>query len=177
MTIYVTGDEHFSHHYILTYENRPYKNMNLMEQGIIDKHNQIVKPNDKVIHVGDFIPFLGPDRKHYFTKIMKKYQGHGIHHLVLGNHDEAPFEFYLNIGFVSVHSAMWFNYKGFRFVVVHDPAKYIAIPKKENQIILCGHIHSLFKIIKNVINVGVDVWDYKPVSLDNIIKYFQGDLP
>jgi calcineurin-like phosphoesterase family protein len=174
MTIYVTADEHYGHHNILRYEDRPFKNMSKMETEISRFHNELVKNNNHVIHAGDFIPFLGPERKNYFRSIMKKYEGHGIHHLVVGNHDEAPFEFYLNIGFTSVHTAMWFNYKGFRFVIVHDPAKYIAIPKKENQIILCGHVHSLFTIVKNVVNVGVDVWDYKPVSLDKIIQFFKG---
>lgn len=35
---------------------------------------------------------------------------------------------------------------------------------------VCGHIHELFQVVDNVVNVGVDVWDYKPVKLDEALS-------
>lgn len=48
-------------------------------------------------------------------------------------------------------------------------------PIDDGRILLCGHVHEKWKTKITpkgtlMINVGVDVWDYKPVSLDDIIK-------
>lgn len=173
MTIYLTSDEHFGHRNILIYEPmRPFRKVSEMDSTLIKWHNEIVGPKDHVIHNGDFVPFYGPEKRGYFRSLMQRYEGHGIHHLIIGSHDEAPVPFYLDIGFTSVHSVMWFRYKGLRFVVVHDPAKYIAIPGRDGVVTLCGHVHSLFDRVpgKNVINVGVDVRQYRPISIDKIIE-------
>ena len=69
---------------------------------------------------------------------------------------------------------MWFTVGGLNLVLVHDPAAYTVIENGPiKQYMLCGHIHGLFKHLlpqKRIINVVVDVWDYKPVSVDEIIK-------
>jgi calcineurin-like phosphoesterase family protein len=57
--------------------------------------------------------------------------------------------------------------------MMHDPSTYIVIEKNPKAILLCGHIHSLFKHLlpeKRIINVGVDAWDMKPVSFDQILE-------
>jgi calcineurin-like phosphoesterase family protein len=39
---------------------------------------------------------------------------------------------------------------------------------------LCGHVHNNWEIKKYgrsyVINIGVDVWNFRPVSIDEILK-------
>ena len=59
---------------------------------------------------------------------------------------------------------------GTDFIFNHDPAIHCMFP---NKIIICGHVHNLFKVQKNVINVGVDVWDYKPVSFEQLKPYIK----
>ena len=39
--------------------------------------------------------------------------------------------------------------------------------------VICGHVHKLWKVIPYVVNVGVDVWDYRPVSFENVINCFR----
>jgi calcineurin-like phosphoesterase family protein len=66
---------------------------------------------------------------------------------------------------------MWFDYAGLTFYLAHDPAIYTAIENIPNTVLLCGHIHNLFKHLlpdKRVINVGVDVWEHPP-SMEQII--------
>ena len=41
----------------------------------------------------------------------------------------------------------------------HYPAKCIDKP-----FAITGHIHGLWKVQKNMINVGVDAWHFKPVT-------------
>jgi calcineurin-like phosphoesterase family protein len=36
--------------------------------------------------------------------------------------------------------------------------------------LLCGHIHQHWKVKGRMINVGVDVWNYTPVHIDEISK-------
>ena len=50
--------------------------------------------------------------------------------------------------------------------MVHDPAESQV---RRDRVFLVGHVHDLFKICKNAINVGVDVWDYRPVSLADLL--------
>jgi len=43
-------------------------------------------------------------------------------------------------------------------------------PTKEGRWLLHGHIHEKWKVNGRMINVGVDVWDFKPVSIEEIAK-------
>ena len=52
----------------------------------------------------------------------------------------------------------------------HDPSIYCVL--EPGTILLHGHIHTLYKSIpeKRVVNVGVDVWDFKPINMNQIMK-------
>ena len=52
--IWVTSDTHFGHANIIKYCNRPFPDPAIMDKAIIDRHNEVVKPEDTVIHIGDF---------------------------------------------------------------------------------------------------------------------------
>ncbi len=34
---------------------------------------------------------------------------------------------------------------------------------------LCGHVHGVFRKLGPVVNAGVDVWDYRPAAIGNIL--------
>ena len=34
---------------------------------------------------------------------------------------------------------------------------------------VCGHIHSLFKVQRNTVNVGCDAWHFEPVSINKLL--------
>jgi calcineurin-like phosphoesterase family protein len=59
---------------------------------------------------------------------------------------------------------------GHRALLCHDP----AAAQRPNTLCICGHLHHLFREYYNaernilVINVGVDVRGYKPVSEEEI---------
>jgi calcineurin-like phosphoesterase family protein len=48
---------------------------------------------------------------------------------------------------------------------MHDP-EYIWT----DDIILCGHVHEKWLRKDNKINVGVDQWDFKPITLEQILS-------
>jgi len=55
MNYWWTSDYHFSHFNIIRYCNRPFKTVEEMNETIIRKHNERVKPKDTVFFLGDFI--------------------------------------------------------------------------------------------------------------------------
>jgi calcineurin-like phosphoesterase family protein len=62
--------------------------------------------------------------------------------------------------------------------MAHDPAWAAAIPK--DMLMICGHVHGLFKLVERthrVLNVGVDVWDYKPVLFEDALEYLTNGTP
>jgi calcineurin-like phosphoesterase family protein len=157
MTTFFTADQHFWHERIIEYCHRPFKNARHMNDVIIQKYREKVKEEDEVYFIGD-LTLAGPDNRFNIEKLLDKLPGKK--HLILGNHDRLdPFD-YVKIGFNTVHTALDFPQDNVS--LCHDPAVHCAIP--DNRYLYCGHVHSLFKICKRVINVGVDVWDYFPVS-------------
>jgi len=158
--IYFTSDQHFDHHNIIQYCKRPFNNVRQMNRRIINEYNNIITEKDTVYIIGD-LTLYGPTQKGAVEQFVNKL--HGKKHLILGNHDRLSPQQYLDTGILSVHTSLEIN----SFILVHDPA-VSAIDR--SKIFLCGHVHDLFKIAKNVINIGVDVWDFKPVSLEQIEK-------
>ena len=53
MTTFFTSDTHFGHTNILRYSNRPFKDVNHMNEEIIKRWNALVTPEDTVYHLGD----------------------------------------------------------------------------------------------------------------------------
>ena len=144
-----------------------------MHQHMLKTHNNRVKPEDTVWNLGD-VSLLPPEFVGKVRKCVSKFNG--VKHLVLGNHDKWRTTLYENAGFLTTHTVMWFERDGFKFYLAHDPAVYTAIQNEENAVLLCGHIHQLFTHLlpdKRIINVGVDVWDFKPVEYKTILNLLE----
>ena len=156
--IYFTADQHFGHANIIEYCDRPFKNKDIMANIIVKNHNSVVGQDDIVYIIGD-LSLVNTDGRNYLEKIIKSLNG--TLHLIMGNHDRLrPFT-YIDMGITSVHTSLEVG----EFILNHDPA---ASCMDRERTWLCGHIHNLFKYCKNVVNVGVDVWDFKPVAIDCI---------
>ncbi len=170
MATFFTSDQHYGHNEIITYCNRPYRNSQVMTRDIVKRYNSVVKEEDVTYHLGDFA-FAGPDRVSYVQHLLDRLNG--THILILGNHDKINPMKLVDAGFRSVHTSLELIIEGKAVVMAHDPSIWNVIPA--GPIFICGHIHNLFKTIpgKNIVNVGVDVWDFYPVSLDTIVKILE----
>lgn len=166
-----TADEHLGHKNIIRYCERPWGSIDKMSIDIIKRANEVVKPGDTLFHIGDWCWF-GPDRKHYHEQMMNKYKDGITHHLVLGNHDRLnPFD-YVELGFASVHTSLKLEAAfGHTLILNHDPAVHDVV--KDKGILICGHVHGLFKLSHRTINVGVDVWDFRPVSEETLVTLIE----
>lgn len=167
--IHFTADPHFSHTNVLRYCRRPFKDVQEMDNELIKRWNSVVKPEDTVYILGDF-SLKGSEDVDWYRRILKKLPGEK--HLILGNHDTLKPFTYIDVGFASVHTHLHLNdmmtpehEMWDEIILAHDPSVSVM---DRSKLYLVGHVHDLFKICKNAVNVGVDVWDYTPVSLKQI---------
>lgn len=187
MKIFFTADCHFDHANIIKYTNRPFvRHDDLMSDGklasqiwvsdkrkieccqwmnetLVKKWNKKVDIDDVVYHVGDFA-FKGTNNSKRWEH---KLNGSIVH--IRGNHD-------LNNGIKTyiVKAIMEFHNKS--VLVQHHPPHTIDEIPEWCDFVICGHVHDKWKhkIIEGIpiINVGVDVWDYEPVSVTSLLKYY-----
>jgi len=158
--IWFTSDQHFHHDKIIGYCNRPFSRTRDMDNTIIHRYNSKVEDEDTVYFLGDLFDLQFGRNFHIVERVINKLKGNK--HLILGSHDYLePFE-YVEAGFISVHTSL--EVEG--MILNHDPAVSCI---DRDKIFLCGHVHTLFKTKVNVINVGVDVWNFYPVSLQEIM--------
>ena len=151
---YFTSDTHFGHANIIKYCNRPFMDADRMDSQLITNWLQIVKPFDVVYHLGDFA--FTKDFEDYYIRLT----GRIIH--IKGNHDKSK---HSNLQRATIHLG------GRDWLLVHNPENAMHTNHKY---ILCGHVHEKQKIWevgeKLFVNVGVDVWDFKPVTMKQILE-------
>ena len=167
MNKFVVSDIHFSHPNILKYCNRPFRDIDHMHEVIIRNWNERVKPGDVVYHFGDFAFRGGKEAgysKNKFQYWEEQLNGKIIH--ILGNHC-------LNNGGREIITGVDMLFGGYKIRGQHKPPENIP---EDVDFVLCGHIHTAWKhkILNKIpiINVGVDVWNFRPVKMDEILKYY-----
>lgn len=167
MKIFVTSDTHFGHFNICKYCDRPFKSIQEMDNILIKRWNERVKKDDLVYFLGDFCFKRSEEAKDapngdVFNYYRKQLNGEII--FVKGNHDKN------NGNRTKIHNLV-INHAGQNIFMCHNPEHIIG----NYQINLHGHIHQKgkYQIIDNKIkiNVGVDVWKFYPITLDEIICY------
>lgn len=81
--LFFTSDNHWFHTNIIKYCNRPFSSVDEMNEGLIERWNAVVKPNDTVWTLGDVV-FSDINN---IEGIIKRLNGNL--HIVLGNHDKT----------------------------------------------------------------------------------------
>jgi len=133
--IYLISDTHFNHKNIIEYENRPFNSVAEMNQVIIDRWNQIVSPEDTIIHLGDVA--LGAESS--LKSIIPTLNGHKI--LIRGNHDRKSKQFFLECGFEEVCNSKMINEKGIKIYLSHLPESR-PTNGESYDLHFYGHVHS-----------------------------------
>lgn len=169
--IYFTSDLHFSHENIMKYCGRQFLNKDIMNSHIIKEYNNIVKKDDTCYILGDMCLDIKKRELQHYISLMN-----GKKILIAGNHDSFKIYDYYDMGFDAVYGHIKMIYKNKEIYIVHDP----ALAQIPDTLWFCGHVHNLFKKLTTlnnsvIINVGVDVWDYKPQTIDYLIDYSLND--
>ena len=149
---FLFSDPHFDHANIIRFSHRPFKSVKEMNNTILRNYNKIVKDNSLVYFLGD----MAHGRKSRLASYwLNQLRGHVIY--LKGNHDK----------------------RGYRETVIHVDELYFKLShfpdNRGNWVgwMIHGHVHEKRPFIDynaKMINVSVDVTDFKPVRLSEIIK-------
>jgi len=158
--IYFISDIHFGEtedRHKLFYRNRSFPTVKDFDETIIKNWNSIITKKDIVYIIGDFA---------YSEEGLKNAkQLNGTKILIKGNYDDQfPDEMLLKYFNWVLKDLVYTTSNGIDLYLNHYP-----INGKKGMLNLTGHIHSLWKVQRNMINVSVECWDYKPVSMDDIL--------
>lgn len=175
---YFISDNHWGHGNIINIANRPFNDVNEMNQYMIDQWNSVVGENDEVYYLGDLMYRMNP--KHFVKYILSKLNGKK--YLIPGNHDKRYMKHYIEhfewineIEYLT-HSV---NNETYNFVLFHYPIiSWDGMFR--NHIHLHGHTHNNsiedkmnYNIIGHILNVNCEFNDYKPLSINDIIERFK----
>jgi calcineurin-like phosphoesterase family protein len=88
--------------------------------------------------------------------------------LVGGNHDRSH-NTMRSAGFEAAVNHMTLVVDGVRLYLRHRPIREKKAWQHLGDFHLCGHVHEKWRRRGNVINVGVDQWDFTPRTLDELL--------
>jgi calcineurin-like phosphoesterase family protein len=175
MTIFFTSDTHFGHTNVIKYCNRPFADVPAMNVALTANWNSVVGPDDAVYHLGDFA--MGPKSEH--PKLFQALNGHK--HLIRGNHDQS-IQKMLAQGWETVSDSAVLTLDGLNLYLAHIPLgndayegryyppELVKPPPYSYDYWLCGYVHGAWVARGNVLNVGVDVRGYRPVTLQQLLS-------
>ena len=171
--IFITSDTHFNHSNIIKYCSRPFLDVTEMNTALINNWNKTVSKNDLVIHLGDFA--FGKSISN-IKSIFDQLNGDII--LILGNHDNFSQDDYLNIGFKHVYSKLEITLYNTLCVFCHFQMLFWN-RSEHGSMHFYGHQHresdnslqiTALNASNKRFNAGIDLNNYTPVNLYNIIQ-------
>jgi len=162
MAIFFTSDTHFGHGGTLGLYRRPFASVAAMNEALVERWNETVGSDDVVWHLGDFAIRQRPA---VVAELLARLNGRK--HLVAGNND-PPATAELD-GWESVQPYVEITAEGVSLVLCHYPFRSWRGMGK-GWINLHGHSHGRLKPLPHQFDVGVDVWDFCPVTLDEILR-------
>ena len=156
-----TSDLHFLDN-DLKRHHKPFRSPNEYYYTLIENINERVGDEDILWVIGDvFLTDYYDKARELLSKIKCKNKI-----LIRGNHDTDERMPVLDLYFRKILDKWDGDIDGTDIYMNHIPSK---CPKSKFS--LTGHVHDAWKIRKNLINVGVDVHHYYPISLDDVRWY------
>lgn len=156
------SDQHFGHKNIIKYANRPFNNVEEMDEALINSYLRDVKAGDIVIWGGDVAFKHNHDTfKHCIGNNILILGNHDFHHNKLNNYN------IFNKIHMCMHITHLVNDIPFNIIFTHYP-----IPKEllnEHSINVHGHIHEK-TTHEQAINISVEHTQYKPICIRDIIQ-------
>jgi calcineurin-like phosphoesterase family protein len=161
MTVFFTADTHFGHGGALGLYRRPFGSVREMDAAMVERWNDTVGPVDEVWHLGDFAVRRSAAE---MSGILDSLNGRI--HLIIGNND-GPTTVSLR-GFTSVQHYAELAIENAHLVLCHYPFRSWNRMNR-GAVNLHGHSHGRLKPLARQIDVGVDVWNFRPVPLDQVL--------
>ena len=175
--IYYISDSHFGDMRVFNKCSRPFSGLEELETEIVKRWNNKVLDTDTVYVLGD----IADDDYTYAINIFRKLKG--IKHFIIGNHDLKMLDLIKNSNiFETIEFMSLIEDNGRKVFLCHYPLMdWMEFSRGGYHVY--GHIHNktpkidpAYKQIKEFYkdkpcyNCGVDVTNYEPVTLDEMIK-------
>ena len=160
--IFFTSDTHFGHGGALGFYERPFSSTAAMDRALVERWNEEVGAGDVVWHLGDFA--IKP-RTGRIDELLAALNGEK--HLVAGNNDPAATR--EASAWASVADYAELEIDGVRLVLCHYPFRAWNGMSK-GAVNLHGHSHGRGKPLPRQIDVGVDVWGFRPATLARLLE-------
>lgn len=171
--LFVTSDTHFGHQAEFLWRPRGFSSVEEMNEAIIERWNSVVKPNDRVLHLGDTML----NDNNIGIQCMNRLNGSIC--LIYGNHDTFARQASITLNcptIIHLGYAHRFKYGKLSFYVSHYPTLTANWDEKhfsQHVISLHGHTHSKEKWMDEenpfLYNVCLDAHNCYPVAIDDII--------
>ena len=172
--IWLISDTHFFHANILKFTDDEgnlirgafFSSVEEMNQCMLDNWNSVVKPGDKVYHLGDVMMGDKTEFKKYWSKL------NGSKRLIVGNHDDIKW-MAQNELFAKIH--MWRMFTEFGLLLTHVPIHESGLrrgaPTDETAPMLLnihGHIHQNPSPTEHHRCVCVEHINYTPINIEEL---------
>lgn len=170
--IFFVSDTHWGHANVIRYSNRPFTDVDHMNEILVKNWNEVVKPEDTVWHLGDFAFMSYPE----FKKLIWRLNGNI--NVCLGNHDKVIIghqKELLSMGKIkSIQHYVELKIEGTMIVLAHYGHR-VWNKSHYGSIMLYGHSHGSLPPFGKSVDVGVDckeiTSEYRPVSLEEVNNY------
>lgn len=164
--IWVVSDTHFNHSNILNFKDdegkpvRSFDSVQEMNETMIDNWNSVVRPGDKVYHLGDVL--FGTNKQEWMNTHWPRLTG--SKRLVVGNHDNIKM---LSSGCFFSKVMLWRIFKDWGLILTHVPLREDQF--RDNAMLnVHGHIHQRPSPKGPYKCVCVEHTNYTPVNLEEL---------
>lgn len=174
MRTFFTADHHFSHSNIIRLCNRPFRSVEEMDEEMVRRWNSVVtNEDDEVYYLGDLtLQGLGV-AEHFLDRL------NGHIKMMSGNHDKRWFHLF-DFGYARIRkmeAVQEIDINGKHIVLCHYPLrewnKYYR-----GAYHLFGHSHGTQPPYGYSFDIGVDCWNFYPVSFEQVVDKMNGmDAP
>jgi calcineurin-like phosphoesterase family protein len=160
LTQFFTSDHHFGHGGARGLFQRPFATTAAMDAAMVARWKEVVGPDDAVWHLGDFAVRQPEARIRELLDALT-----GAKHLIVGNNDGAA-----TVGlseWASVQHYAELEVDGTWLILCHYPLRtWHRIGR--GALNLHGHSHGRLAPLPRQADVGVDCWDFRPITLAGI---------
>jgi calcineurin-like phosphoesterase family protein len=167
---FATADTHYGHKNVIRLCNRPFKDIDEMNEALIKNWNAIVPEDGHVFHLGD-VGFKGKPEK--LREMLNRLNGKI--YLIMGNHERDAMDSKCigRFEWVEKYQAVWADL-GNGILQEMFLCHYAMTTWNKSHTgrvwQLYGHSHGNLPEVPNMVSfdVGVDCWNYEPVSFAKI---------
>jgi len=155
-----------------------------MHAAIADRHNAVVRPGDRVFNLGDFALKCSWQQAYAFRQRLM-----GQQHFLFGNHDNVAWDMIRNVpdcfvwakGDPDSPGSYVLRLKGYdvpKIQIGHFAALTWTSSHKGSWN-LYGHSHNQLpeEPRRLAFDVGVDCWDYAPISIEEVAQKMKTIIP